>query len=1448
MKKLIKTIFLTLIAVTFALTACTTPKESTNDSSSMGSIVPAVIVTVTATDGDVEVEDIYLESYDFTTCFTITIDGAEVEVKQEYLDLSNLKAEEGTYFITCEYEGKSAQKEVTVLHNDYSLSLAQSEITVNNNYALTYDYLALFTAVKNGKAVEITEDMIESNLSSEVGTYTITVTLGNQVQTLTVHVTDQHDILVAISYKECKIAVSELNDFDYTTLFSMFVDGIAVQVTADMLDTSAILNATVGDEREIILSYTLDSTTVTKSAKVQVVAESELVINAKNIKIYPNSGALDLTTLFTITKGDKEIEVTPDMITGRVDYSKAGLNEITINYGGKSAVATVEMVIGVVIRPSVSNTVIIKKGTNKETYSFASDFTVIINGVRFTMIDKYIDYTAVDFSTVGSYVVTLKIPYNENSLSLSGAKFDYYEESITYQVVENEYVVNVINESVTIKSGVTSYNPFYNLEVSINGINQTLTDNPDYVDRISCYAKVISAPIDFNLVTAQTVEIEVYVNGVNATPVVVTFEVIVESDINIDAESKVVFTGATVMATDLFTITEKGEEVEVTFDMITGKIDTFNPGVYVVEVEYKDLVQSATVVVLDNEMKGTYKTNLYTIPDPYNSDYDEEYGDEAPAKTHVGSMSISETGEITIKGVKAEVLSAQSESTLVLRYKSNENVLYYQNGIIVIVPDNSIRLSYYEDKRPLIYFNQDVWQIARKTIVNSSDTHVLETSLNGVYSFDVFTLKNKQTNETYTYLLKVALVERMNSDWVYTLSWGEAQFGEGFIGRAGEKSTLTYEGETYNFTMTDNETGKIDKNVGNQKLFAGMTFRGEIDGQSATLVANSSEGFTLTVGGKVIFSATTYEIDSMKNGGANYATNEVFLYEADVRDNTFYSYKFKVDPVGKTFELVERDNLLGLYEGNNCCIMLDGYGTGFVNFDTTSYYQTQFNYTKLDNIITLTYKDTSPTFAYGDSSQFALDAFGNVLTAHYGLGFNVGDKLQNRYIQSGIIVNVNIEHIGSASDQIAKAELYRAVEIITKDGVLEDDINGAKKDYIETKKVYFGGAGFYQLAVKADVYGETITAYYAIQVLTNTFTDNPLVKTYGAGVIYPERGLIIDTYGRISISSGEDLYVGEIKMVGDNAFIADVYGKNGKANVQGKIISEGLIQVRVSGAINYLDYYTTGKSYVVGTGTTVLRTFELNNKTVHILASNETSATGETVNVEVISGNSATSVGSILKITAQKAEIYVKVLEMGNVKKGLQLEDGYRGTFTGSSGTIILDGFGKATTTDGAGTYVLCGSDRVAVYVGNTITAYALDLKNGGYTQIEVAFDNTLVQGKTYTANAYFTCNEGMYLAEISFAFKANGKVMVKSTSSEHDGEDGCALDKYSPEYCSTNGTEGSYSVKDDKVTVSVNGYTFVFKITNVLVRNELVCENNGGISSEAHGYFNIGLIFTLIV
>ncbi|MBR4420679.1 MAG: hypothetical protein IKT32_07320, partial [Clostridia bacterium] len=690
---------------------------------------------------------------------------------------------------------------------------------------------------------------------------------------------------------------------------------------------------------------------------------------------------------------------------------------------------------------------------------------------------------------------------------------------------------------------------------------------------------------------------------------------------------------------------------------------------------------------------------------------------------------------------------------------------------------------------------------------------------------------------------KIALVSRISSDTIYQESWGEATFAEGFIGRAGETSAITFDGTTYNFTMVDNETGKIPKAEDEPRLFAGMTFKGTIDGQSATLSADGYQTYTLMIAGKQIFKATTYEISSMRNGGTNYVTNEVFLYEADIRDNTFYSYKFKVDPVGKTFELVKRDNLFGYYETDNMYLMLDGYGTGFINFNSKSYYETQFTYTKFNNLVTITYKDTLPDFAYGEGAQFILDDFGNVLSVHSGVGLTVGEAFKNRYIQSGIIVNVNIETIGKESDAVAKAELYRAIEIINANGVVADS---EKSSYIETKKVSFGKAGFYQLTIKATVYGETVTAYYSIQVLDPVFSENPLVAVYGAGVIYPEHSLIIDKYGRLTIAVADGTFVGSCRIISDNTFVAQVYGKQGVAKIEGNVIANGLVQIRATGALSYLDYYTTGKSYIVGTETTILRAFELKDQTVFILNKASTSVNGEVVTVELISGTTILSVGSIIKITSTNGDIYAKVLEMGNTKKGLQLEDGCRGTFTGDGEVLVLDGFGKAVYGDEVGTYVMNGIGYVTVYMSDNPTVYSIDTNTGVYTDLKVKFDATLVIGKTFSAEYYFTCDDYIYLANTSFKFDANGKVTVKSLSSEHDGEDGCSLDDYAPVFCSTEGVVGSYSVKGTKVTVTVNGYTFVFNISNVLVCNELVCENNGGLSSDAHGYFASNSIFTI--
>ena len=1444
MKNLIKALLLAVTLITFALSACSEPSDSTEGGSSISSssisVEPAETVEITAISDAVEIEDIYLNEHDFTAYFEITVDGGKVEVKEEYLDLSNLKNEAGVYEVLCTYKGVSASVEVTVLHNDYLISLSQSEISVNKANALDYDYLALFTAYVNGVRVDITPDMINSNVSSVPGVYTFSVTLGDKREVLTVNVANAHDILVAVTYKVCKIADTELDNFDYTTLFSLFVDGKAVQVKMDMIDLSALNDASVGDEREVKFNYSLDETTVTKIAKVAVVAQSELVINAKDIQIYPNSGAVDLTSLFTISKGDEVIPVTSDMISGSIDYSKAGDNQITLTYGGQQAVANVKVVVGVVITYANADTVVVLKGTNQQSYPFENDFNVIINGIRFTMIASYIDSSNVDFSTAGSYKAKLRLPYNESSLSLSGAKFDYYEKEITYLVVENEYELTLKEERVTLKKGTTSYNPFKNITLTINGLMQALTDNPAYVDKISCYAKVVSDPIVFDSIGVQNVAVEVYVNGPDAEPVLVEYELIIESDVQITSTNKVVFTETTVMATELFTITKAGEPIEVTFDMITGKIDTFTPGVYTVELDYMGIIERATVVVMGKEMQGTYKTNLYTIPDFYSNDEE-----ETTTRAHVGAMQINEKGEITIKGVKAEVIDAIDEHTIIFKYKSNIHTLYYNNGIIVIEPDNAIKLRYYEDKRPYIYFNESIWTISRKFIINSTDIYVYENNY-ACYSLDVFVLENKQTKEKLTYALKTHLASKIGSDTVYELSWGEGSFAEGFIGQTGETSSFTMNDLTYNFTLSNPETGKVLRAEDAQKLYAGMTFKGTINGQSATLSADQYQSFTLKIGTTQIFKASSYEIGSMTNGGVDYAKQEVFLYYVDTRDDEFYSYKFKVDPVKKTFEYIAHDSMLGYYESDSAYVMFDGYGSGFINFNSASYATTDFSYEKLDGIATITYKNTISTFEYGNSAQFSVDKFGNVLTVHSGLGLDVGDRFLNRYIQSGIIVNVNIETIGKESNTVAKAELYRAVEIITKDGVLADD---QKASYIDTKKVYFGGAGFYQLTVSAEFYGEKVTAYYAIQVLNKTIEGHPLVGTYGIGVIYPQNTLIIDAYGRLTINTSEGSFVGAVKIADDNTFSAELYGKKGTASVIGEFIENGLVKIRATGALSYIDYYTTGSSYVIGRGTTILRIFNLKNNVVYILTQAETSANGEIAQVEVLSGASATTVGAILKITTNKTEVFVKVNEVGNVRTGFVFADGHRGTFTGDGEQLELDGFGRAVYGSTVGTYVVNGNNNVTVYINNVPTVYKINVENGTYTKVDVAFDSSLVEGRTFSADLYFFCGEYMYLANTTFEFLAGGKVLVTSTSSEHDsGSEPCAVDKYAPVFCSTSGVQGTFNVSGTRVTVSVNGYTFVFNISNVVVVNELVCENNGGLTSEDHGYFTVGDSFIYVV
>ena len=69
--------------------------------------------------------------------------------------------------------------------------------------------------------------------------------------------------------------------------------------------------------------------------------------------------------------------------------------------------------------------------------------------------------------------------------------------------------------------------------------------------------------------------VALYVNGVDAEPYIAEYEVVIRSDIEITVNDTAVFTGSTLFAVDLFTVTENGAAAEITFDMLEGKVDTF---------------------------------------------------------------------------------------------------------------------------------------------------------------------------------------------------------------------------------------------------------------------------------------------------------------------------------------------------------------------------------------------------------------------------------------------------------------------------------------------------------------------------------------------------------------------------------------------------------------------------------------------------------------------------------------------------------------------------------------------------------------------------------------------------------------------------------------------------------------------------------------------------------
>lgn len=1027
---------------------------------------------------EVLVNNLEVFAHDYKQYFSIKDLENEVEVLDEYLDLSLLRAGEGTYAIKCTYQGNTVSLNVKVSEVSYQIKLSTKEIFIKQSEVDTYDFKGLFTVVVSGKIQEITDDMITSNVTSNIGSYQYSVSLGETSMSLTVNVISDHNVEIINSYELLEIENNQLQSFDFTKLFSVYVDGESRKVTSEMIDLSGLNNPSDGI-CQIKITYVENQAVAISVCNIKVIEEKQVIVTPKNIITYPNGEHIDLTSLFEIKKGEELIPVTNDMVTGTINYSQVGNNIIQLTYDGNTYEAIVEVKQGVIINYTKADTIKVGKGTSKTSYLFENDFSVLINGIEFTDIRKYINVDAVDFNNKGTYTATISIPYKDSSLGINDSTV--FTKTITYEVVELTYDIKISKDVVELKQGTSSYNVFDNLSVKINGINQKLVKIPSQVSAIATYANVLSDDIDFNSIGMQDVLVAIYVYGVEQDPVYASFKVIIQSNVEISVNNSFVFEGATLYTKDLFTIHLEGEEIEITQDMIEGKVDTHTPGVYSVKLNYQGIEKETKVIVLSKNLIGQYKTQLSTIGTSASVD-EEGYDDAGEVSRAIKDLYITEDGQISVDGTLASILYGIDENTMYIKVGSYEFTLYYENGIVILDPNNDIKLGYINGKRPLIYFHTDMWDIKDKVVINTGSDHILNNAING-YTIDTFKIESLVDDKTIWYGLKIYLYEKMNSDTNYLVTYGVVEFSEDFEQSADAHSSLIMNNEVIEFNMIDSNNAKVGplSSVAEYK-FANKTFTGTYNGQEAILSVDMYEGYLLRVGDNVVLNVAGASVRNQKYGGANYDDNTVLIMSFGSTSEAPYSYKFKFDLENNTFTYIDKDIYFGRYEDSKMMLFFDGYGSGLINFNTKQFGLTTFDYETKGNELEIIYTNTKPTFTHGEYATLYVDSLYNSLTAKYFADEEIrGSVFVNNYLTDGAIINISTYTFRTYSNAVlGRKALFDAIQIIVPSGEITD--NNVKITMIDISDINFAVSGFYHFSITCQVNGNDVVMHYALQI------------------------------------------------------------------------------------------------------------------------------------------------------------------------------------------------------------------------------------------------------------------------------------------------------------------------------------------------------------------------------
>ncbi len=1397
------------------------------------------------------------DSFDYTSLFTLRVNGKLTTIPDSAIDISQVPTEQGKGYVYCTYEGKSVACPVVVSKSVVNLSSQTESITLNSARVKLYDYASLFTAYVDGTQVVVTNDMLTNNVQTDEGTYNVSLSLYGTSKSVAVQVVSHVVASAVVNYPTLSITAEQKDSFDFTTLFTLYVDDVITPVKETMLDLSALSDAVGTYQVKLIYNYNEDGTlNYTLPTNVSIVDSLPVFITHTDTTVYVNSQAIDLTTLFSIVDDGDQIAVSTEMLSGSVNYITAGVYPVTLTYNGFTDTANVTVKNGAIIRAK-SNEVKIKVGTDKYSYDFSNDFEVIVNGVRITNIDQYINYSSIDFSVAGSTCpVTATVKYSSNVLGTAGQpEYETISQTINYLVVKNTYDLSVISDLVNIGTDVATYNPLSNVILYRNGGNTPLklTQNASEAGPLDCYVKVENN-VDLSTKGVQQVKLSVYVDGPENAPVELTFNVAVASTITVTANNMVVFTDQTIYTTDLFTISVDNVAVPVTSDMVSGYVDVFNAGIYSVKINYNGVKRSAKVTVLDKNLVGEYKTLMKTIGSDSTTDED-GYVEEGKKSEVLKDMIMNLDLSFEVNGQKGTIIGAVDQNTLSAKIGPNIYTLYYQDGVMILDPDNSIKMGFSDVRRPMVYFKSNLWNTDDGTYyqLSSLSQHVLKGTNTG-FTLETFTLTNAQ-NEEKTFVLDVTLKEKTSSDTIYSVAWGygsisteekleETTDEEGKTKQVTVKYvTLTYNGKTETYKLSSTIYGKRETAT-DDKIFANKTFTGTFDGKQATLSFDKYEGVSLIKSGEAtqVFKLGTYELSSMKNGGIDHKNKILFVYNTE--DSNYYSYKFTLNDSANTFEVASKDTLFGYYTyGNDVVLFLDGYGTGYVDFTATSSTNTIVNltYTQANSVVKATFTDAPTSYEQGSFIEFYVADLLNVLTVKDNVNTKlIGNKLTNQKIVDGALVNFKTLSIGAQKSTDGKNSLLKNIEITTANGTLS--VNDMKKAasngklVVDTSCVKFNQAGLYKLSINLEVGGNVVTADYVVQVLDSVYKDESFAnKTYKT-VIGDSITLLLDSYGIASFDNGTT-FSGSYLLDQSGNIVAKV--SNGAQNLSLKVefLNDLIAKLTYSGTINGTSYIsadtitsaTDGIVKVAKVGSSSPSYIYQQGKIVSLFTPNVISGALDADNVEFEIVD-----GLVVRVTSWS-------------KGTLVVADSLRGTYTYDETTVQLDGFGTITMATKNGAYMLTnGNYLYVVWSDDTIEVFTI--QNATLVKQNVAVGNAVLSGKSFTSTYTYFCDYESstgYKATTTFEF-SDGKVVCKSVSVGHDnatGED--APDhKYSCELATQDGT---YTVNGQVVTIEFSTHTLTFELDDLLQVTSLTCTSTT-YSLYSDGSFGTDTIFSLVV